>query len=105
MDILTPCIEWLNGKLIKCNKKASQLSQILPVEKYQMKIIRCSGVCQRYGDIGVREFKWRRTDFITSEKGVVSLDNNLRRVVVEKIVHLQQMVDEVVKDYTLFLLR
>jgi len=49
--------------------------------------------------------KWRRTDFITSEKGVVSLDNNLRRVVVEKIAHLQRAVDKIVKDYTLFLLR
>lgn len=48
---------------------------------------------------------WRRTDFRTSELGVVSLDDSLRRVVIEKISHLQKEVDKVVKDYVLFLLR
>lgn len=52
-----------------------------------------------------KSVKWRRTDFLTSERGVVSLDNNLRRVVIEKITPLQVTVDKVVKNYTLFLLR
>lgn len=51
-----------------------------------------------------KSVKWRRTDFITSERGVVSLDNNLRRVVIEKITPLQITIDKIVKDYTLFLL-
>ncbi|MDV6344070.1 CRISPR-associated endonuclease Cas1 [Nitrosomonas sp. Is37] len=53
----------------------------------------------------MKSVKWRRTDFLTSERGVVSLDTNLRRVVVEKVSTLQSSVERIVKDYTLFLLR
>ncbi len=51
-----------------------------------------------------RKQKFRRTDFSVNEKGVVSLEVNLRRVIAEKIVTLDKKIDLIVKKYTLFLL-
>lgn len=52
-----------------------------------------------------KSVKWRRTDFKVSERGVVSLDANLKRVIGTRLVIFKPLVETAVKKYVLFMLK
>jgi CRISPR-associated protein Cas1 len=53
----------------------------------------------------IKSVKWRRTDFNVSERGVVSLDHNLRRIVAGKLQVIDKLAAVAVKKFVLILLK